>query len=85
MRPLPSRGQSAPMTKAPVRTDFHESLDVQGNGFAQVPFDHAIPLDNVPDAHRFIFGQVFYLCVDVDGRFRKDLGCPAFAKAVKPI
>jgi len=82
MRPLPSDRKSAPVTQAAIRTDFHKSFDVQGNGFAQIPFHHAIPLDYVPDAHRFVFRQVFHLGIDINSCFLADLSGSAFANTV---
>ncbi len=82
MRPLPSNRKPAPVAQAAIRTDFHKPLDIQGNCLAQIPFHHAISLDNIPDAHRFVFSQVFHLGIDVNGCFLAYLGRPALANAI---
>jgi hypothetical protein len=79
MGSLPSNRQSPPVTQPPIRTDFHEPFDVHGDRFAQVPFHHSISLDDIPDAHRLIFGQILYLCIDIDGGLLANLGSPALA------
>jgi len=70
------------MPQSAIRTYFHKSLDIQGNGFSQIPFDHAIPLNNVPDAHCFVFSQVFHLGIDLDVRFLANLARSASANTV---
>ncbi len=70
------------MTQASIRTDLHEPLDIHGNRLAQIPFHHSISLNDVPDSHRLIFGQILYFGVNTDGSFLANLGSPALANAI---
>ncbi len=60
MSPLSPDGQSAPVPQSPIRTYLHEPFNIHGNRFTQISFNHSIPLDDISNAHRFIFGQVFH-------------------------
>ena len=82
MRSLASDWESSPVAQAPVRTDFHKSLNIKGNGFTQIPFNHAISLNDTPDTHGFVFSQVFNLGMDVYDCFLADLGRSAFSNTV---
>ncbi len=70
------------MTKTTVRANFHQPLDIHGNCLAQISFNHPIPLDDVSDAHRFLFGQVLYLRVEIDAGLLTNLGRAALADAI---
>lgn len=69
------------MAQTTIGTDLHEALDIHGHSLAKVPFHHTVSLDDVPDAHSFVFGQVLHLGIDVYGGFPANLGRPAFANA----
>jgi hypothetical protein len=69
------------MTQAAVAPNLHEPLDVHGNGLAQIAFDHAVPLDDVPDANDLIFGEILDLGADVDACLLADRRRPAPADA----
>jgi hypothetical protein len=71
--PLAPGRQPAAVAQTTIRTDFHKPLDVHGNSFAQVSFHHAVPLDDIPDANRFILGQIFHLGMDVNRSFPANL------------
>ena len=70
------------MAQPTIGADFHEPLDIHRDRFAQISFDHSISLDDVSNAHRFVFGQVFHLGVEIDAGLFTDLGRPAFADPV---
>jgi hypothetical protein len=74
---LAAHRQAAPMPQAAVASDFHQSLYIYGYCFAQIPFDHPIPLYDVANPHNLVFGKIFYLYIYVNLRFLADLGSPA--------
>src|SRR5690348_9000445 len=61
MRPLPAHGKVATMAEAAIGADFDQTLDVHGGVFAQVAFDPALGLDNVPNAVDLVLVQVLHL------------------------
>jgi hypothetical protein len=61
MRSLSPHREPASMPQAAIAPDFHKPLYVHRNGFAQIPFDHAIPLNDVAHAHNLVFSEIFYL------------------------
>jgi hypothetical protein len=77
MGTLPSNRKPSPVSQSPIRAYLHEPFNIHGNSFAQVPFDHSIPLDNIPDAHRFVFGHIFYLSRSINLGFFTNLESPA--------
>ena len=70
------------MAQSPVRADFHKSLDIYGNRFAQISFDHPISLDDAPDAHCLLFGQILYLRIEVDAGLLTNFRRPALADSI---
>jgi len=70
------------MTQPSIRSDFHKSFDIQGHGLAQIAFHHSISLYYIPDAHRFIFSQIFHLGIEIDSSLPTNLGRPALANAI---
>ena len=69
------------MAQTSIRTDLHEAFYIHGHGLAKIPFNHTVSLDDVPDTHGFVFGQVLHFGTDVYGGFLANFGCPAFANA----
>ncbi len=82
MSSLSADRESAPVAQTSIRADVHEPFDIHGYCFSQIPLHHPISLNDVPDPHRFVFGQVFYLGVKIDGRFLANLGCAALADTI---
>jgi hypothetical protein len=60
MSTLSPRGKSTAVPQSSIRTYLHKTFNIHGNRFAQVPLNHSIPLDYIPNAHRFFFSQVFH-------------------------
>jgi hypothetical protein len=81
VRPLPARRKAAAMTQSPITANLHQPLDIHGNGFAQIAFNHPVTLDNIADIYGLFLGQIFNLGVNVDSGFLTDLCRPAFADA----
>jgi hypothetical protein len=82
MGPLPANRETAPMAQSPVRADLHEPLDVHGYRFPEIPFNHSVPLDDIPDSHGLILGQVLHLGINVDAGLLANLGGPALADPI---
>jgi hypothetical protein len=82
MRSLPVHGEPAPVAQASIRSNLHEPLDIQGHRFAQVPFDHPVPLDDISDAYHFIFRQVLHFRIEIKARFLTDLGSSALPNSI---
>jgi hypothetical protein len=78
---LPPGGKSAPVSQSPIRTYFHEPFNIHGNRFAQVSFNHSIPLDDISNAHRFFFGQVLHFSRGIDLGFFANFDSPAVTDA----
>jgi hypothetical protein len=74
--------ESAPMPQSPVRSYLHEPLDIHGNRFTQISFNHPIPLDDISNAHRFIFGQVFHFSRGIYLGFFANFDGPAMPDAI---
>jgi hypothetical protein len=77
MGTLTSNRKPSPVPQSPIRPDLHEPFNIHGNRFPQVPFDHSIPLDDIPNAHGFVFGQIFYLSRSIKLGFLTNLESPA--------
>jgi hypothetical protein len=70
------------MPQAAIATDFHQPLYIQGNRFAEIPFNHAIPLYDIAHPHNLVFSEILNLCVDIDKGFLADFGCPALSDSI---
>jgi hypothetical protein len=70
------------MPQAAVASDLHESLYIHGNRLAQIPFNHPIPLYDIAHPHNLVFGEIFYLGVDIYESFLADLGRPALSNSI---
>ena len=69
------------MTQASIGADFHQSLDIHGNCFAQISFHHSVSLDDVPDSHGLFFCQVLNFGTEINGRFLTNFRCTTLANA----
>jgi hypothetical protein len=82
MGPLPSDWKSAPVAQSPIRAYLHKPLYIHGNRFAQVSFNQSVPLDYIPNAHRFFFGQVFHFRRGINLGFFANFCGPAVPDAI---
>jgi hypothetical protein len=70
------------MSQSTIAPDFHQPLYIHGNRFAQVAFDHSIPLYDIAHPHYLILGEILYLYINIDKGFLADLGRPAFSDSI---
>jgi hypothetical protein len=74
--PLASRGQAATMSKPAVTSDIHESLDVHGKLFPQIPLDPPLGIDDFRNVGDLFLGEVLYADLGSDFRFLQNGSCP---------
>src|SRR6185312_7147684 len=65
MSALPSSRQAAAMTKAAIRSHFHQALDIHRGFFAKVAFNRALAFDEVAEVVDLLFRQIANLLIRV--------------------
>jgi len=72
MRALTAYGQSPPMTQSTVRSDFHETLDIERGFLPQVSFNRLLLFDDFPDLIYFIIIQIAHFGVLINTGAREN-------------
>ena len=65
------------MADTTVATDVHQSLDVELDFGAQIPFDLVLGTDHLTDSGSLVIGPVLYLDIAIDPSLIEDLGSAA--------
>jgi len=70
------------MTQSTIAANLHKPLDIHGNGFAQIAFNHPVTLDNITDFYGLFLGHIFNLGINVNSGFQAYFCCPGFADTI---
>ena len=73
LRALSANGQTLSVADTAIATDFHQSLDVQGNFAAKFAFHSYVVIDIFSQFGNVALVEIFHSLIGIDARFRENL------------